>query len=185
MVRTAILSVGCLLLAGGASADPDRRWVHVAVDGEDEERVRINVPLSLVETVLPLIEADDFHHGKIRIEDEDLDREQILAILRAVDQAEDGEYVTVDDGDEHVRVAKQGKMLTVKVEDMSGRAKEQVDIQMPVAVLHALVSGDEDELDVVAAIRALGEHAGGDLVTVNDDDGTTVRIWIDDTNVAN
>jgi hypothetical protein len=84
-----------------------------------------------------------------------------------------------------VRVAKRGKMLTVKVEDLSEGGREQVDIQVPVAVLHALVSGDEGELDVAAAIRALGKHDTGDLVTVNDDDGTVVRIWIDETNASN
>ncbi|MGQ0721320.1 MAG: hypothetical protein ACT4PE_07065 [Candidatus Eiseniibacteriota bacterium] len=185
MVRAAILSIGLLFLVGDATAGSDRRWIHVTVDGEDGERVRVNVPLSLIETVLPLIEDDDFRHGKIRLDDTDLDRDEVLAMLRAVDQAEDGEYVTVDDGDEHVRVAKQGKMLTVKVEDLSEGGKEHVDIQVPVAVLHALVSGDEDELDVVAAIEALGKHSDGDLVTVNDDDGTVVRIWIDDANASN
>jgi hypothetical protein len=69
MVRAAILSIGLLVLVGDASAGPDRRWVHVAIDGEDAERVRINVPLSLIETVLPLIEDDEFHHGKIRLDD--------------------------------------------------------------------------------------------------------------------
>jgi len=47
------------------------------------------------------------------------------------------------------------------------------------AVLDALFTGDSGELDLVAALRMLGEtHPGEEIVTV-DDGATKVRIWID------
>jgi hypothetical protein len=58
--------------------------------------------------------------------------------------------------------------------------REDVHVKMPAAVVEALLSGDEDELDVAAAIRALARHGEGELVTVSGDD-ETVRIWIDGT----
>jgi hypothetical protein len=186
MPRTLLLSLGILGLAGAAPAASghDARWIHLSVDGgPEDERVRINVPLRLVETVLPLIEREELGGGKIRIDDHELDRTEIAAILRAVGEAQDGDYVTVDERDGRLRVAKRGKMLVLKAGEGEGSAKEQ-DIQVPVAVLSALVSGKEDELDLLAAVRALGDHHRGDLLTVNDADGTTVRIWIDDSNAA-
>jgi len=51
-----------------------------------------------------------------------------------------------------------------------------------VSVLEALLSGDDDELNLVAAVEALSKDAKGSLVTVNDDDGTLVKVWIDDRN---
>ena len=61
-------------------------------------------------------------------------------------------------------------------EDFEGG--DQVEIRVPISVLDALVSGDDDELDLLAAVRALGEHEEETLVMVQETD-STVRIWID------
>jgi hypothetical protein len=189
MHRILIAGLALLFLGTGPSAHAkDDLWIHVSVDGgdDDPERVRINLPLALISTVLPLIEHDEFRHGRIRLDNHDLDKEEMVAILRAVAVAKEGEYVTVDDADETVRVSKKGGMILVKVEerDRDGRGKEHVDIRVPVSVLEALVSGDDDELNVLAAIEALSKDANGNLVTVNDEDGTLVKVWIDDRNIS-
>ena len=54
------LAVGVSLLGTDAAHAGDKDlWLHVAVDGEGE-RVRVNVPISLVETALPLVEDEDY-----------------------------------------------------------------------------------------------------------------------------
>jgi hypothetical protein len=189
MHRILIAGLALLLLGTASSAHAkDDLWIHVSVDGgdDDAERVRINLPLSLISTVLPLIEHEEFRHGRVRLDDHDLDREEMMAILRAVAEAEEGEYVTIDDDDETVRVSKQGGMILVNVEERGRRGGdgEHVDIRVPVSVLEALVSGDDNELNVLAAIEALSKDAGGNLVTVNDEDGTLVKVWIDDRNIS-
>jgi len=180
-----ILITGLALLLGSAvqAQAKDDLWVHVSVDGGGDERVRVNLPLSLVSTVLPLIEHDEFSHGRVRLDDCDLEREELVAMLRAVSEAEEGEYVTIEDGEDHVRVSKEKGVLLVKVQER-GDEGDQVDIRVPVSVLEALVSGDEDELNVAAAVEALSKDAKGSLVTVNDDDGTLVKVWIDDRNLS-
>lgn len=185
--RTTLALLTLLLLASPGAAGNDTQWLHVSVDGTDDdpERVRINVPFGLVEAVLPLLDDGDFRHGHIDIDGAELDREEIVELLRAVRDAEEGEYVTVEDRHETVRIAKSGDFITVNVEDTWGRHPENVQMQVPVAVLEALVSGDEDELDLMAAIQALGEHAEGqNLITVDDEDGTRVRIWVDRENTS-
>jgi hypothetical protein len=164
-----------LILSPASGADRDQ-WLHVAVDEnwEGGDRVRINIPLTLVEAVLPLIEAHEFHNGRVVIEDEEFSREDLKAILTAVHDAQDGEYVTVDGADEHVRVAKEGKHMLIKVRD----SEDDVDVKMPVAVLDALLTGEDDELNVLAAVTALADHGEGTLLTARDGE-ETVRIWID------
>ena len=189
MGKKTILSILTILLAAtlGGSAAADTQWLHVAVDGEDSERVRVNVPLSLVAAILPLIDEEGFHHGRVVLDGEEFDRADLVAMLTAVAEAEDGEYVSIDDEEDHVRVAKKGDAFLIHVEERHRQTDEietRVNVRIPVAVINALATGDEDELNIVAAVEALGEHGSdGDLVTVIEDD-ETVRIWIDRKNVS-
>lgn len=178
--KTTLTLLTLALAVGPVAAGNDTQWLHVAVDDEPD-RVRMNIPLNLVEAVLPLIEDTEFRHGHMDLDGHHVNREDIVNILRELEAAEDGEYLTVEDPYDTVRVAKEGDFITVQVNEQRRHHSEQVDIKVPVAVLEALVSGKGDELNLVAAVRALGEHGEGDLITV-DDDGTKVRIWIDDQN---
>ncbi len=183
MWKKTILTLMTLMLATTiASAGDDAKWLHVAVDSEDAEHVRVNLPLTLVSAILPLIEEEQFSHGRILLDGEEFDRADVVAMLQAVSKAEDGEYVTVDDQDDHVRISKKGDSILVRVEERDRRSNEietRVNVTIPVAVLDALASGDKDELDVMAALEVLADQPmEGDLVTVNDDE-STVRIWVD------
>jgi len=188
-----------VLGAFAANAVAAERWIHVRVDerGENGERVRVNIPLSLAEKVLPTINADKLHHGKVRVDDHTFKDIDLRALVEAVKTAQDNEYVTVESNRENVRVAKAGGFLLVKVRETpwkSAKAKEGkeatekqvehvVDIKIPFAVVNALLSGDKDELDVLAAVRALNEFGDVELVSVNDE-SSRVRIWVDSRNVA-
>jgi hypothetical protein len=47
----------------------------------------------------------------------------------------------------------------------------------------ALFSSGKDELDIVAALRALSSNGDTELVSVKDSENT-VRVWIDSKNVT-
>jgi hypothetical protein len=173
-----------------AKAEP---WFHVKVveSGEDAETVRVNVPLSLVEAMIPLMDhtgdgedeaievnGSERHHHGVTIDNHDISPAEMRAILEAFRQAEDGEYVAVDGVDEKVRVSKSGGYFLIDVDDR-GEEHEQVKVRMRMDVLDALLSGAKDELNFQAAAKSLRNYAGEDLVTVISDD-ETVRIWIDD-----
>ncbi|MCA9752342.1 MAG: hypothetical protein R3B81_08375 [bacterium] len=175
-----LIPIVALMIPVVASAGDDSRWLHVAVD-DDGDRVRVNVPLTVVTAALPLIEADEFHHGRVRIDDMDLEPEQIVTLLRAIRDAQDGEYVTVEDGRDTVKVRKEGKFLHVDIREDDD---DTVNVRMPIEVLSALVSGEDDELDILAALDVLSKYEGENLVTVNDD-GAAVRIWVDRKNAQN
>lgn len=178
--RFLLAGVASVALAGIAFAGPGDRWLHVRVDehGPGGEKVRVNLPLSMVGNILPHIDSEDFHHGRIHFDGHDeWDARQVRAIWEAVRTSGDGEFVTVEGEDEDVRVAREGAYLLIKV-DEHGRSGEKVDVKVPVTVVDALLSGEGDELNIAAALEALGRHGDAELVSVVDDD-SHVRIWVD------
>jgi hypothetical protein len=174
------------LLVIAAMAAPtvraQERYLHVRVveAGERGETVRVNLPLALAEAVLPAIKVNQLQNGKLRVHHAHIEDVDLHAILDAVRKAKDGEFVTVDSTRENVRVAKQAGYLLVEVreQDKDGKERNKVDVKLPLTVMEALLSGGKDELDLLAAIRALAKHGDADLVSVKDRN-TTVRIWVD------
>ena len=174
-------------LAGWAGAQ-DTRWLHVRVEesGPEGELVRINMPLSLAEKVLPAIRSKKLQGGKVKVKQAKFEEVDIRAILEALRTAPENEFITVQSSHENVRVAKSGGNLLVKVHDTKGKEKgkaENVEVSIPFPVVDALLSGDKDELDLLAAVRALGTVGNMTLVTV-DDNKSKVRVWVDSRNSA-
>jgi hypothetical protein len=168
-----------------ATTDKAERWLHVRVictDGRGDT-VRVNVPLELAEKVLPAVNHDRLHNGKVRIDSTEVGDVDLHALMEAVRTAKDGEYVTVQGNDNDVRVAKEGNHLIVHVLDKGGSKKSQVEVKVPMKVIEALLSAGKDELDLVAALHALGAQGDIELVSVKDSENT-VKVWLDSKNVA-
>jgi hypothetical protein len=168
-----------------ATAEKGERWLHVRVISTDGrgETVRVNVPLELAEKVLPAVNHDRLHNGKVRIDSSDMNDVDVRAVMDAIRTAKDGEYVTVQSDDNDVRVAREGNHLIIHVLDKGGAKKSRVEVKVPTKVIDALLSAGKDELDLVAALHALGEQGDTELVSVKDRD-STVKVWLDSKNVA-
>jgi hypothetical protein len=181
--------------SGSAAASSGaERWLHVKVDGanDGDERVRVNVPLSLARTVLNSVQKGKLDHGVVHINHAHLEDVDVRGIVKALKNAQDGEYVTVEQRDCTVHVSKQGGMLLVHVTDHSATKKDaadadkperhhhhqNVDVRVPLEVADALFSGSPDELNVGAALDLLSRHESIELASVKDGD-QTVRIWMD------
>ena len=168
-----------------ATAEKGERWLHVRVISTDGrgETVRVNLPLELAEKVLPAVSHDRLHNGKVRIDSSDMNDVDVRAVMDAIRTAKDGEYVTVQSDDNDVRVAREGNHLIIHVLDKGGAKKSRVEVKVPTKVIDALLSAGKDELDLVAALHALGEQGDTELVSVKDRD-STVKVWLDSKNVA-
>lgn len=164
-----------LALAGDA-------WIHVSVDTTDAngESVRVSLPFSLVETLLPMVNVEPLQDGRLIIDDLDLEGIDIRAVLTELSAADDANFVRVRDGDETVSVSKKDGFLHVDVDSTGGG--ERVRVRMPLSIVDAMLpaDGEPNSLDLAAGMRALSTFQG-DLVTVQDG-GETVRIWIDSSN---
>ncbi len=184
LVSAVILLSGAAAAYGQAGSTKDR-WLHVRVINSDNkgETVRVNIPLELAENVLPTINKNHLHNGKVSIDQAHLNDVDLHALLNAIRTAKDGEYVTVQGSDQDVRVAKEGGRLLVRVKDNKGSKsnKSEVDIKIPMHVIDALFSAGKDELDVVAGLHALALMGDTELVSVKSDDNT-VRVWMDSKN---
>jgi hypothetical protein len=143
----------------------------------------VNVPLELAEKVLPTINKDRLHSGKVKFDDIDCHGVDLRALVDAVRTSKDGEFVTVQNKESDVRVAKQNGTLFVHVIEKNRAKRSQVEVKVPMRVVDALFSAGKDELDLVAALHALSSQGDTELVSVKDDENT-VRVWLDSKNVT-
>ena len=206
---TFVLAAATLLASAAIAQDTTssssgkaEQWIHVRVESKEDhgETVRVNVPVDMAAKVLPAINKNNLHDGKVRIDSMHTGDVDLRVILDAVRSSRDGEYVTVQNKENDVRVAKSAGYLYIHVTDKSegkkaaakdektgaktGTAHEsRVEIKVPMKVVDALFSAGKDELDLVAALKVLSAHGDTELVTVKDSENT-VRVWVDSKNVA-
>ncbi len=176
--RIFIAFIATMFLCGLAFAGD--AWIHVKVDSAsgEGETVRVNIPFSIVETVLPMVDADPLKKGMLEIDEIDVEGLDLRAIMEEFRKTGDTEFVNVQDGSETVSVQKKGEFLLVNVD--SDEDGEKVRVRMPLALVDALLESDDNSLNLAAALKVLSGFEG-DLVTVQDDDDI-VRIWIDNNN---
>jgi len=158
-------------------------WLHIKIhDAKEDSRVNVNLPLSMIQRSAALIPSGARNSGRIRMNDTDVDIAELRQIWNEVRNRPDATYVTVEERDSKVRVAKRGEYLHIVARERHGYrgGDENMEMKIPVEVVSALLSGRGDELNVGAAIQALARRGEGELVTVNGDD-ETVRIWVDAT----
>ena len=177
-----IVSIG-FVLATASFAD---QWLHVKVESADDERVTVNLPLSLMEAAMQMIPeevtADINGDIEVAIDDVDLDWQDLRTFWESVKDSPEATFATVETKDEKVAVKKEGDYLLVKTTEFSDRGAE-VNVKLPMSVVDGLFSGPEGTLNFAAAIQALADHGEGHLVSIRDGD-ETVRVWIDNQNEA-
>ena len=166
------------------AAQPER-WLHVRVDNQTAkgEMVRINLPLELAEKVLPTIKNDKLRDGKIRLNDVTVNGVDLRGMLAAVRTSKDGEYVTIQGQDGEVRVFKKAGYIEAHINKKRDGERTRVEVRVPLSVVDALLSAGENELNLVAAVRALSKYGDTELVTVKDEN-STVRVWLDSKNTT-
>jgi hypothetical protein len=203
---SAMALAACSLVPAFAAAQTSsssEQWIHVRVESREDktETVRVNVPVDMAVKVLPAIKHKNLCDGKVHIDSAHLDGVDLHTMLDAVRTAKDGEYVTVQSKENDVRVAKSGGYLYIHVTEKKHREKaakagegkesantpavweSKVEVKVPMKVVDALLSAGKDELDVVAALRALSANGNTELVNVKDEENT-VRVWIDSKSVS-
>jgi hypothetical protein len=187
MTWNSVMGIALLLMGAAAAEAKTDLWLHIKVhDGNDDSRVSINLPLSVVQAATPLIPEEARTAGQLRIDGRDLSVQDLRRIWREVQRQPDAAYVTIDEGHAKVRVARSGGYLLIRAADRddsdeSGRHSEKgkhVVVRIPAPVVDALLQGGGDRFDLAAAVAALARTGEGELVTVNGGH-ETVRMWVD------
>ena len=152
-------------------------WFHVEVKENKTEPkyVKVNLPLSMVDVALNVIQDKKLNKGKFKLPTDDVSIADMRKIWSELKKTGNAEFVTVQQKNETVRVAKDGNYVVVKITE---NKKQKVDLRVPVSVVDALLAGSGDELDIKGALLAMQKQNAGEILTVNDND-TQVRVWID------
>jgi hypothetical protein len=179
------LPIALLTLSLGAlqaqAADTEGLWIHIRVLDAKDGRVSINLPISVVERMGNVMPSDsaDTKGGRLRFNDEDITVSELREIWADLRKHPDATFISVDETDSKVRVAKIAGNLVVRAHDRKSGREEQVEMKIPGKVVDALLSGPGEQLNLGAAMKALAREGEGEIVSVTGD-GETVRIWIDD-----
>lgn len=181
MLKTLALSFLALGFASGVAIADDKLWLHVRVAGdEDHEQVSINLPIALAESMIPMINSDDFDEGHIRFNGTEFDAADIRRMWAEISKAEDGEFLTIEERDETVRVSKDKGLLRIFAKDRE--EDNEFELQVPIEVVNAILSSataEEDEIDLAAGLKALRAD-GPPIIVRAEDQESMVRIWVDD-----
>jgi RNase H-fold protein (predicted Holliday junction resolvase) len=155
-------------------------WVHIRVEETARaSKVNVNLPMPVVEAALKAAPDTVVTDGKFNLghHSHNLKVADLRQMWQELKKAGDTEFVTVEEKDETVKVARRGDLVEVKV---NRNGQEEVHVEVPVTLVDAFFSGEGNEVDVKAAVRELSKRRG-DVVRVKDED-STVRIWIDEKN---
>jgi len=177
-----VLFLALLLMSAGLAMAASQQWVHVRIENPaDDEKVRVNIPIALVESMMPLIEQKGMERGVVRLHDSDLSVKDLRNAWKQIRNQGDAEFVSIQNKDANVRVFTKAGYLYVQPQDHS---RKNINIQIPLAVVDAMFSGEGEELNLKAAVQALKNSGVKDIITVKDEE-KTVRVWIDESNTDN
>lgn len=177
------LSLGAVQAQEAAEADVQGSWIHVRVEKEDGGTAEINLPLAMADAAYEMAESEGMEDHDLRFgRHHDVDIEHIRSMWRELRDVEEAELVNIRDDDEHLRIFKRDDRVYVQV-DEDGR--EEVRIDLPAAIVDALLGGESDRLDLAAAARELARFGDQEVVRIQDDEGSRIRIWVDQTSGGN
>jgi len=189
MKKSILAGVGVVALvvtpAVAAYAENATPWIHVRVEEPaTQSKVSVNLPLSVVQVALEAAPEIIESHGKLHLgEDAHVKIETMRKLWKELAAVGDADLVTVESEEENVSVRRRGDLVQVFVDEKGeeGDAGQEVRVEVPVALVDAILSGEGEEINLEAALAEL-QNQRGNIVTVREKD-TSVRVWIDETNV--
>lgn len=173
-----VFSAGAVQAQQAADTSGEDSWIHIRVEEEGTEKVSLNLPLPLIDVALRNSSSHGFAEEiRLKKEEHDVSVEDLRRVWRQVRDAGEAELVNMREGDDHVRVYKRGDRVHVDVEE---DGEETVRIELPAAIVDALLGGEGERLDLSAAARELAKVGEGDIVRIDDrNEKTRVRVWVD------
>jgi hypothetical protein len=148
--------------------------VDVREGGPDGNRIVVPVPLVFAQAALALAPIAAPDHA-MRVPEQALEHMDLAKeVLEALAAAPDGEYVRVEDHDELVVVAKEGRYFKVNVKNGT---RENVSVNVPINLALQALPGRDGRIRTAALAGALSGVRFTDLVDVQDGKDH-VRVWV-------
>jgi len=178
IVFAAGLTLG-LLATGPGPAAAGVSWLHIHINdsGSDPDHVRVNVPVSLLDAVLPEVEKQTRHESKFDVGNCEMTVAEYRSAIRTLSSSPRRE-VKIERSHGTIVMRRDGPDMRLEQTPKKGN-RSRTSVRLPWLVATALAKGTGEQLDVSGAVRALAEAGEGEIA-VDDEDGTRVRVWIDD-----
>jgi len=159
-----------------AAADKDLIWLRVEVHdrGGEHQKVKVNVPLSLIEVVGDSIDKRAFM-SNLRQTPPSLG---IPKRWREIRKMDGGDFMTVESEKEHVRVWKDDEFFRVNVQE-EGFSEPNIEVKLPLAVMDYVFESKAKDLNFQDLVDQLRGHLPLTLVTAKHDD-ESVKIWLEE-----
>ncbi|MFQ5701006.1 MAG: hypothetical protein ACE5HU_04095 [Acidobacteriota bacterium] len=160
--------------ARASSRDADLLWLRVEVrqNSDDHTRVKIAVPLSLVQVVLesrgPGGFLDQINHGHAGID--------LAKMWRSVRDMDVDEFATIETDEEQIKVWKDTEFFRVSIQE--DKNATLIDVKLPLALMDYLFDSDGTDFNFQQLIETLGDAAPLTLISVQSDE-ESVKIWIE------
>jgi len=115
-----VLFAAAGMVAGSAAAQTPGGWVHIQVEEPQKaSRVHVNLPFAVVEAALKAAPETVVSSGHIHLglsSHDELSIADVRRIWEAVRNAGDADFVTVEHGEQNVKVARHGDLVEIHVE---------------------------------------------------------------------
>lgn len=203
MRKSVAIGLGLMALtlvpAAAVTAQQAGAWLHVRVEETHKaSKVNVNLPMTVVEAALKATPEIIEEHGKIHLGGHHgMKLADFRRMWKQLSAVGDAEFVSVESEEENVKVQRKGGTLFIYVDHKSRTRKPaektaekaaerpihkagEVRVEVPVAIVDALMSGEGEQVNIQAAIAEI-QKLRGDIVRVHDE-GSNVRVWIDDQN---
>ena len=165
-------------LGAQEAAEETGSWLHVQIESKGAEtgQMALNLPLRAVGAFVAMAPEEVVSSdGRLTVaEEHGVSVSEIRTMWRELMAAGDSEFAAVQRDDRTVRVARADDQIEINVTSVDANIR----IDLPVVVIDALLSGDGETLNLVAAIDQLGDLRG-DIVRVTEET-RQIRIWVDE-----
>jgi hypothetical protein len=179
-MRTTIgaLALATTLALSGAAWAGEPGWIHVEVKDSKsgDARVSVNLPIALLDLAVNSM-GNGRMRGHVHMGEGEVGLSDIRKMWTELKKAGDAPFVTVDKEDESVRIERRGAHMLLQVTDKR-HSRDKVRMDVPTSVVDALLSGETDSLNLVAAANELRRAGGGELIRIDDED-SHVRVWLE------
>ena len=172
------LSLPLMLLpaAPAQAAGKSVIWMRVEVNdqGGEHTKVKVNLPLSLIEVVVDSIDKRDFM-AELEQDHPSLD---IPKLWKEIRKMEGSEFVTIESDKANVRVWKDNEFFRINVTE-EGQTEPNVEVKLPLAVMDYLFDTGGKELSFENLVEKLRGHLPLTVVQVQHED-EHVKIWLEE-----
>jgi len=150
-------------------------WLRVEVNktGEDHAKIKVTLPLSLIEVAIESVDPSRVFHD-IKSE-KGIDLAKMWKQVRNLDV---DEFITVDSDEAKVKVYKDSEFFRITVQE-ENYEKPNVEVRIPFTVMDYLFEEHKEGFKFSDLVRSLKGQLPLTLIEATHDEGT-VKVWIEE-----